>query len=284
MSELSISQLQYPITTSVKKSRGRPKGSKNKPKPIQLQLPEVPVKRPRGRPKGSKNKKLEQDLCDNIDDLCQEVEDILVGDNVNIDEFLAANSSELSKLPKIINSTVYQPSPVDQLFNVAAGTYPHGEHIKIGSRVEAMTRNLFAFLLNDENVKENTYIHEDGTIVKSSTIVRGAAQIDIFAASDKLVLSLEEKLNLSLDSQKGPAACERILNTKRLLEKAYPGKKIIYGFLVPFYSKKDIIKSTKKNDYKGVPLYYMKDILRILGKHISRGDYDKFIGSIKSSI
>jgi hypothetical protein len=49
----------HTITTNIKRGRGRPKGSKNKPKtsspPLAEKPPAVPG-RGRGRPKGSKNK------------------------------------------------------------------------------------------------------------------------------------------------------------------------------------------------------------------------------------
>ena len=48
----SISDLNYPV----KRSRGRPKGSKNKPKETKIVQDNAIIKK-RGRPKGSKNKK-----------------------------------------------------------------------------------------------------------------------------------------------------------------------------------------------------------------------------------
>ena len=52
--EVKIQDLIFPLEDSAPKKRGRPKGSKNKPKDTQIEPPTEPKKR--GRPKGSKNK------------------------------------------------------------------------------------------------------------------------------------------------------------------------------------------------------------------------------------
>ena len=52
--EVKIQDLIFPLEDDAPKKRGRPKGSKNKPKDTPTEVPTEPKKR--GRPKGSKNK------------------------------------------------------------------------------------------------------------------------------------------------------------------------------------------------------------------------------------
>ena len=52
--EVKIQDLIFPLEDDAPKKRGRPKGSKNKPKDTPTEVPNEPKKR--GRPKGSKNK------------------------------------------------------------------------------------------------------------------------------------------------------------------------------------------------------------------------------------
>ncbi len=52
--EVKIQDLIFPLEDDAPKKRGRPKGSKNKPKDTIQEVPTEPKKR--GRPKGSKNK------------------------------------------------------------------------------------------------------------------------------------------------------------------------------------------------------------------------------------
>jgi len=52
--EVKIQDLIFPLEDDTPKKRGRPKGSKNKPKDTLTEPPTEPKKR--GRPKGSKNK------------------------------------------------------------------------------------------------------------------------------------------------------------------------------------------------------------------------------------
>ena len=52
--EVKIQDIIFPLENDTPKKRGRPKGSKNKPKDTPQETPTQPKKR--GRPKGSKNK------------------------------------------------------------------------------------------------------------------------------------------------------------------------------------------------------------------------------------
>ena len=54
--EVKIQDLIFPLEDDAPKKRGRPKGSKNKPKETPTEVPTEPKKR--GRPKGSLNKTL----------------------------------------------------------------------------------------------------------------------------------------------------------------------------------------------------------------------------------
>ena len=94
---------------------------------------------------------------------------------------------------------------------------------------------------------------------------KGQKDVDLCFIKDDVVYYFECKINLNLDSEKSKATDEKIDNIEQFLKTKHPGKTIVVGCLTCWYEKEAKMHITPK-----VKIFFLKDLLQLLGYNISK--------------